>query len=156
MPRIFIAIHGAYAEASGMSGLRRGLMSNVVVLHLFTTALCAAVLLFPLSVFSCFPVRSFNGLRGNAAVLPTNRAAPSGAASVTMGGNIREMRERISTVKNTEKITEAMRLVSAAKVASGGRDAVLRTVAPFPETPAEGGWVASSSASRLTPSNCRC
>jgi len=83
-------------------------------------------------VFSLLPVRSFNGLRGNAAVLPANRAASSGAASVTMGANIREMRERISTVKNTEKITEAMRLVSAAKVRRA-QDAVLRT-RPFSET----------------------
>lgn len=65
-------------------------------------------------------------------MLPAGQAAASGAASVTMGGNIREMRERISTVKNTEKITEAMRLVSAAKVRRA-QDAVLKT-RPFSET----------------------
>lgn len=76
-------------------------------------------------------IRRFNGLRRDA-VLPAGQAAVSGAASVTMGGNIREMRERISTVKNTEKITEAMRLVSAAKVRRA-QDAVLKT-RPFSET----------------------
>lgn len=76
-------------------------------------------------------IRRFNGLRRDA-VLPAGQAAASGAASVTMGGNIREMRERISTVKNTEKITEAMRLVSAAKVRRA-QDAVLKT-RPFSET----------------------
>lgn len=93
-------------------------------------------MLLELPLFLCcasefWSIRRFNGLRRDA-VLPAGQAAASGAASVTMGGNIREMRERISTVKNTEKITEAMRLVSAAKVRRA-QDAVLKT-RPFSET----------------------
>lgn len=47
-------------------------------------------------------------------------------------GQLREVRDRISSVKNTEKITDAMRLVAAAKVRRA-QDAVLRT-RPFSET----------------------
>lgn len=46
-------------------------------------------------------------------------------------GQLREIRDRISSVKNTQKITEAMRLVAAAKVRRA-QDAVLRT-RPFSE-----------------------
>lgn len=52
---------------------------------------------------------------------------------VRMGaGQLREIRDRISSVKNTQKITDAMRLVAAAKVRRA-QDAVLRT-RPFSET----------------------
>ena len=47
-------------------------------------------------------------------------------------GQLREIRDRISSVKNTQKITDAMRLVAAAKVRRA-QDAVLRT-RPFSET----------------------
>eukprot|EP00177_Eucheuma_denticulatum_P004617 GFKZ01008403.1.p1 GENE.GFKZ01008403.1~~GFKZ01008403.1.p1 ORF type:complete len:356 (-),score=64.62 GFKZ01008403.1:160-1104(-) len=47
-------------------------------------------------------------------------------------GALREIRDRISSVKNTQKITDAMRLVAAAKVRRA-QDAVLRT-RPFSET----------------------
>jgi F-type H+-transporting ATPase subunit gamma len=47
-------------------------------------------------------------------------------------GQLREVRDRIQSVKNTEKITDAMRLVAAAKVRRA-QDAVLRT-RPFSET----------------------
>jgi F-type H+-transporting ATPase subunit gamma len=47
-------------------------------------------------------------------------------------GQLREVRDRIKSVKNTEKITDAMRLVAAAKVRRA-QDAVLRT-RPFSET----------------------
>lgn len=51
---------------------------------------------------------------------------------MTMGaGNLRAIRDRISTVKNTQKITDAMRLVAAAKVRRA-QDAVLKT-RPFSE-----------------------
>lgn len=54
-------------------------------------------------------------------------------APVRMGaGALREIRDRISSVKNTQKITDAMRLVAAAKVRRA-QDAVLRT-RPFSET----------------------
>ncbi|CDF40590.1 chloroplast F-type ATPase CF1 subunit gamma, precursor [Chondrus crispus] len=46
-------------------------------------------------------------------------------------GQLREIRDRISSVKNTQKITDAMRLVAAAKVRRA-QDAVLRT-RPFSE-----------------------
>lgn len=49
-----------------------------------------------------------------------------------MSGQLREIRDRISSVKNTQKITDAMRLVAAAKVRRA-QDAVLRT-RPFSET----------------------
>lgn len=47
-------------------------------------------------------------------------------------GQLREIRDRITSVKNTQKITDAMRLVAAAKVRRA-QDAVLRT-RPFSET----------------------
>ncbi|WP_288918562.1 F0F1 ATP synthase subunit gamma, partial [uncultured Synechococcus sp.] len=40
--------------------------------------------------------------------------------------NLKEIRDRISSVKNTRKITEAMRLVAAAKVRRA-QEQVLRT-----------------------------
>jgi F-type H+-transporting ATPase subunit gamma len=49
-----------------------------------------------------------------------------------MGANIRELRDRVNSVKNTRKITSAMRLVAAAKVRRA-QDAVLKT-RPFSET----------------------
>lgn len=52
---------------------------------------------------------------------------PARVAPVTMGaGQLREIRDRITSVKNTQKITDAMRLVAAAKVRRA-QDAVLRT-----------------------------
>lgn len=47
-------------------------------------------------------------------------------------GQLREIRDRITSVQNTQKITDAMRLVAAAKVRRA-QDAVLRT-RPFSET----------------------
>jgi len=49
-----------------------------------------------------------------------------------MGGNVKELRNRIDSVKNTEKITSAMKLVAAAKVRRA-QDAVLKS-RPFSET----------------------
>jgi len=64
-------------------------------------------------------------------------AAPMAAeaartADVTMGATIRELRDRVSSVKNTKKITSAMKLVAAAKVRRA-QEAVLRS-RPFSET----------------------
>lgn len=81
-------------------------------------------------------VSSFTGT----ALLPTTTSSrtavcPAGPrrAPVRMGaGQLREIRDRITSVKNTQKITEAMRLVAAAKVRRA-QDAVLRT-RPFSET----------------------
>jgi F-type H+-transporting ATPase subunit gamma len=49
-----------------------------------------------------------------------------------MASSIRELRERVGSVKNTKKITSAMRLVAAAKVRRA-QEAVLRS-RPFSET----------------------
>lgn len=79
-------------------------------------------------------VSSFTG----AALFPTRAAVAAPPVSprrapLRMGaGQLREIRDRISSVKNTQKITDAMRLVAAAKVRRA-QDAVLRT-RPFSET----------------------
>jgi len=49
-----------------------------------------------------------------------------------MGGSIKALRDRVGSVKNTKKITSAMKLVAAAKVRRA-QDAVLKT-RPFSET----------------------
>jgi len=61
-------------------------------------------------------------------------AAPQAVrvAEPTMGATIRELRDRVGSVKNTKKITSAMKLVAAAKVRRA-QDAVLRS-RPFSET----------------------
>ena len=58
--------------------------------------------------------------------------AAARTSAITMGGNIKELRERVGSVKNTKKITSAMRLVAAAKVRRA-QEAVLRS-RPFSET----------------------
>merc|ERR1719269_345091 len=59
-------------------------------------------------------------------------ATPATGSSIVMGANIRELRDRVSSVKNTRKITSAMKLVAAAKVRRA-QEAVLRS-RPFSET----------------------
>jgi len=61
-------------------------------------------------------------------------AAPQAVrvAEPTMGASIRELRDRVGSVKNTKKITSAMKLVAAAKVRRA-QEAVLRS-RPFSET----------------------
>jgi F-type H+-transporting ATPase subunit gamma len=54
------------------------------------------------------------------------------AAAPQMGATIRELRDRVGSVKNTKKITSAMKLVAAAKVRRA-QEAVLRS-RPFSET----------------------
>merc|ERR1719191_1625558 len=63
-----------------------------------------------------------------AAVTPNFRVE----AAPQMGASIRELRDRVSSVKNTKKITSAMKLVAAAKVRRA-QEAVLRS-RPFSET----------------------
>ena len=53
-------------------------------------------------------------------------------ATVQMGSSVKELRERVTSVKNTKKITSAMKLVAAAKVRRA-QDAVIRS-RPFSET----------------------
>jgi F-type H+-transporting ATPase subunit gamma len=59
-------------------------------------------------------------------------AVTSRHAAVTMGSNVKELRERVTSVKNTKKITSAMKLVAAAKVRRA-QEAVIRS-RPFSET----------------------
>ena len=54
------------------------------------------------------------------------------ASEPQMGATIRELRDRVGSVKNTKKITSAMKLVAAAKVRRA-QEAVLRS-RPFSET----------------------
>jgi len=57
--------------------------------------------------------------------------AKPAAAGIVMGANIRELRDRVGSVKNTKKITSAMKLVAAAKVRRA-QEACLRS-RPFTE-----------------------
>merc|ERR1719213_1322689 len=57
--------------------------------------------------------------------------AKPAASGVVMGANIRELRDRVGSVKNTKKITSAMKLVAAAKVRRA-QEACLRS-RPFSE-----------------------
>lgn len=81
----------------------------------------------------CAPVSAPRAFAGAPAVSRRPAPAPSAGGEITMGaGQLRETRDRITSVKNTEKITDAMRLVAAAKVRRA-QDAVLKT-RPFSET----------------------
>jgi len=65
--------------------------------------------------------------------MPANRpAVVRSAVTPVMGATVKELRERVSSVKNTKKITSAMKLVAAAKVRRA-QEAVLRS-RPFSET----------------------
>lgn len=57
---------------------------------------------------------------------------PKVVGPISMGANLAEIRGRIESVKNTQKITEAMKLVSAAKVRRA-QDAVLKS-RPFSDS----------------------
>merc|ERR1719159_1565442 len=67
---------------------------------------------------------------GHSAIAASPAAAR--ASEVQMGATIRELRDRVGSVKNTKKITSAMKLVAAAKVRRA-QEAVLRS-RPFSET----------------------
>jgi F-type H+-transporting ATPase subunit gamma len=60
------------------------------------------------------------------AFVPTSVRSPRQQSTVVMDGKSRVLRDRIKSVKNTRRITEAMRLVAAARVRRA-QDAVLRT-----------------------------
>jgi len=66
------------------------------------------------------------------AVAPATAVSTPRTADPQMGANIRELRDRVGSVKNTKKITSAMKLVAAAKVRRA-QEAVLRS-RPFSET----------------------
>ena len=72
-------------------------------------------------------VRPAVGVSAVTAAQPVARAS-----DVVMGATIRELRDRVGSVKNTKKITSAMKLVAAAKVRRA-QEAVLRS-RPFSET----------------------
>jgi F-type H+-transporting ATPase subunit gamma len=74
---------------------------------------------------------AFSPLGLGRAPLASRAAATSAQPAVVMGDNIRELRTRIASIKNTKKITQAMKLVAAAKVRRA-QDAVLRS-RPFSE-----------------------
>mmetsp|Transcript_14435 Transcript_14435/g.28507 ORF Transcript_14435/g.28507 Transcript_14435/m.28507 type:complete len:363 (+) Transcript_14435:43-1131(+) len=59
-------------------------------------------------------------------------SGPKGRSVGPMMASVKELRERVDSVKNTKKITSAMKLVAAAKVRRA-QDAVLKT-RPFSET----------------------
>ncbi|CAF1741464.1 unnamed protein product [Brassica napus] len=65
--------------------------------------------------------------------LPNHNTSPSRSSSVApIQSSLRELRDRIDSVKNTQKITEAMKLVAAAKVRRA-QEAVVNG-RPFSET----------------------
>lgn len=77
-----------------------------------------------------FPASSLQAsFYGNSVVDTVSTSAPAGR--IVMDGKSNAIRDRIKSVKNTRKITEAMRLVAAAKVRRA-QDAVLKT-RPFNE-----------------------
>lgn len=55
-----------------------------------------------------------------------NGARLSTTRTIVMDGKTRDLRDRIKSIKNTRRITEAMRLVAAARVRRA-QDAVLKT-----------------------------
>lgn len=75
--------------------------------------------------FCAITVAIFTATYGFAPVTSKNRAAAR-SSTVVMDGKTRELRDRIKSVKNTRRITEAMRLVAAARVRRA-QDAVLKT-----------------------------
>ena len=77
--------------------------------------------------FATCAVVAVSGFQG--AAVPS---VQSRRGAVTMGANVKELRERVTSVKNTKKITSAMKLVAAAKVRRA-QEAVIRS-RPFSET----------------------
>jgi F-type H+-transporting ATPase subunit gamma len=84
------------------------------------------------STLPCVSTGSFTARSAGVCHVPPTRAAPARDTPTMGAGQLREVRDRIKSVKNTEKITDAMRLVAAAKVRRA-QDAVLKT-RPFSET----------------------
>merc|ERR1740127_255869 len=77
-------------------------------------------------------VAAASGFQAPSLVPNKAAAARSIAAPMMAGESVKELRERVSSVKNTKKITSAMKLVAAAKVRRA-QEAVLRS-RPFSET----------------------
>jgi len=99
--------------------------------------LCLAYLLASASAFTsspaAFTTQSQNvGQRNNDGVFSESNVHRNRHATIVMDGKANAIRDRIVTVKNTKKITMAMKLVAAAKVRRA-QDAVVAT-RPFSET----------------------
>merc|ERR1740127_323896 len=77
-------------------------------------------------------VAAASGFQAPSLVPNKAAAARSRTAGVSMGASVKELRERVGSVKNTKKITSAMKLVAAAKVRRA-QEAVIRS-RPFSET----------------------
>ncbi|KAL2524072.1 ATP synthase gamma chain 1 [Abeliophyllum distichum] len=97
--------------------------SNLTMLVSSKPSLSDASSLSSRSFLSPFPLPSHN----------SNTSSPSrSSAAAPIQCNLRELRGRIDSVKNTQKITEAMKLVAAAKVRRA-QEAVVNA-RPFSET----------------------
>jgi F-type H+-transporting ATPase subunit gamma len=97
--------------------------------------LCVASLLAAASAFTTSPNLAFTSSRiagGDVAVVQEENAHRNRRATIVMDGKANAIRDRIKSVKNTRKITMAMKLVAAAKVRRA-QDAVIAT-RPFSET----------------------
>jgi hypothetical protein len=77
----------------------------------FSVVVVCAVLLASVQAFSPTNVVSRGSIRGS---------------TIVMDGKTRDLRDRIKSIKNTRRITEAMRLVAAARVRRA-QEAVLKT-----------------------------
>ena len=120
----FLPVSSADADA-GSTAEPRLASIRVPAAMMYTVALLlcssAAALQAPMAV------RPAVGVSAVTAAQPVARAS-----DVVMGATIRELRDRVGSVKNTKKITSAMKLVAAAKVRRA-QEAVLRS-RPFSET----------------------
>ena len=78
--------------------------------------------------FSCFVICCAVLLSSVQAFSPTNVASRVSVrgSTIVMDGKTRDLRDRIKSIKNTRRITEAMRLVAAARVRRA-QEAVLKT-----------------------------
>lgn len=94
--------------------------------------ICVAALLASASAFTVTPNAFTTQSRVGEQNVPAEQAHRSRKATIVMDGKANAIRDRITTVKNTKKITMAMKLVAAAKVRRA-QDSVLAT-RPFSET----------------------
>jgi F-type H+-transporting ATPase subunit gamma len=97
-----------------------------------TLALCVAVASAFTTQPNAFTTKSLAVGERASDVFAAVAAHRSRRATIVMSGKANAIRDRIATVKNTRKITMAMKLVAAAKVRRA-QDAVLAT-RPFSET----------------------
>jgi F-type H+-transporting ATPase subunit gamma len=93
---------------------------------------CVAAVLATASAFTAGPAAFAPSTVGNNVFSDNVQAHRTRKATIVMDGKANAIRDRIKSVKNTKKITTAMKLVAAAKVRRA-QDAVLAT-RPFSET----------------------